>query len=299
MNPAVSIGMPVYDGENYLRQAVDSILGQTFGDFELIISDNASTDATHDICEDYSRRDARIRVYRNETNLGAAANYNRTVALATAPLFKWAAHDDVLAPTFLERCIGVLEQDREVVLCHTQSRFIDESGMPQEDYGVHLRTDSVVPHIRFHDLIWVRHWCLQVFGVMRRDALDHTDLHGDYASADRVLLVQMAFQGRFHEVPQRLFFSRRHSQQASRLVYDLHKYDRWFGPRRGASWPATRLVLEHLSAVRQAELSSAERARCYWSGMLRLTRFLKIWSRDLTVPIRTALGHQNSTRSLP
>ena len=99
--PRVSIGLPVYNGENFLEFALDSILGQTFQDFELIISDNASTDATESICRRYAAKDSRIRYYRNPNNQGAAQNYNRVFALARGEYFKWAAHDDVCKPNYL------------------------------------------------------------------------------------------------------------------------------------------------------------------------------------------------------
>src|SRR5262245_31410059 len=117
--PRVSIGVPVYNGERYLRECIDSILGQTFRDFELILSDNASTDATRTICEAYATRDPRVRYYRNEQNLGACRNFNRCVELARGDYFLWAAHDDAIAPEYLARCVEALDRDPSVVLSHS------------------------------------------------------------------------------------------------------------------------------------------------------------------------------------
>ena len=100
-HPRVSIGLPVYNGELFLENALDSILSQTYSDFELIISDNASDDKTEEICRSYAARDKRVRYSRNAHNLGAAPNYNRVYHLARGRYFKWASHDDVLAPEFL------------------------------------------------------------------------------------------------------------------------------------------------------------------------------------------------------
>lgn len=99
--PAVSIGMPVYNGAQYIREALDSLLAQTFSDFELIISDNASSDATKAICEEYARRDSRIRYVRQSENKGAAANFRFVLDRAKADLFMWAAYDDLWAPNYL------------------------------------------------------------------------------------------------------------------------------------------------------------------------------------------------------
>lgn len=289
--PRVSIGLPVFNGENYIEHALESILAQTYRDFELIISDNASTDSTPNICQAYADKDPRIRYYRNEENLGGPANFNHAFELSTGEYFKWAAHDDVLAPGFLLACVQVLDRDPKVVLCHPRARIIDENGSVIENYDVHLRTDSAQPHVRFHDLIWVRHWCLQFQGLIRRNALKLTPLHGEYASADRVLLVQLAFLGRFHEIGEYLFFSRRHGQQGSRFVHDLHAHSAWFAPSEKGRFqaPASKLVLQHFRAVRDAPLSPSERARCYLSGLLRLGKFLAILSRDVTVPARWML----------
>src|SRR3990172_5433048 len=127
--PVVSIGLPVYNGENYIEKAINSILSQTFKDFELIISDNASTDNTMDICKILSAKDRRIRYYRNEINRGAAWNFNRVFQLARGKYFQWACHDDVWIPTLLERYVEVLDQMPKVVLCYTKTTYIDEHGM--------------------------------------------------------------------------------------------------------------------------------------------------------------------------
>ena len=119
--PLVSIGMPVYNGENFVKGALDSILAQTFQDFELIISDNASTDKTKEICQKYAAKDQRITLLCNEKNVGAAKNYNRTFYASSGKYFMWLAHDDLIATEYLERCVEILEQNPSIVLCHIKS----------------------------------------------------------------------------------------------------------------------------------------------------------------------------------
>jgi glycosyltransferase involved in cell wall biosynthesis len=104
--PRVSIGLPVYNGQNYLRCALDSILQQDYTDFELIISDTASADASPGICQELARKDGRVRYYRNETNIGARGNYNRVFELARGEFFKWASHDDEFHPSGLRNHPG-------------------------------------------------------------------------------------------------------------------------------------------------------------------------------------------------
>jgi glycosyltransferase involved in cell wall biosynthesis len=106
--PQVSVGLPVYNGERFVADALASILAQTWQDLEVIVCDNASTDRTREICEAFAARDPRVRYYRNERNLGASPNWNRAFELSRGELFKWAAHDDVLCPTYIERAVAAL-----------------------------------------------------------------------------------------------------------------------------------------------------------------------------------------------
>ena len=116
--PRVSIGLPVFNGERYLARAIESVLGQDFRDLELIVCDNASTDRTPEICAAYARRDARVRYFRNPRNLGAGPNYDRCFRLARGEYFKWAAHDDRLAPDYLSRTVAALDAAPEAVPGH-------------------------------------------------------------------------------------------------------------------------------------------------------------------------------------
>ncbi|MDQ3247643.1 MAG: glycosyltransferase, partial [Chloroflexota bacterium] len=156
--PRVTIGLPVYNGENYLTTALDAILAQTYTDFTLVISDNASTDRTQAICLAYAAADKRIRYMRNAVNWGAAPNFSRVCELATGEYFMWAAHDDIMAPDLLARCVEVLDQDATVVLCHAQIKIIDAQGEVITAYDDALklhRIGSQQPHQRFRDLIMI------------------------------------------------------------------------------------------------------------------------------------------------
>jgi glycosyltransferase involved in cell wall biosynthesis len=198
--PRVSIGMPVYNGERFLAEAIESILAQTFTDFELIISDNGSTDSTPAICERYARLDSRIRYYRNEVNLGAAPNFNRAFHLAQGEYFKWAAHDDICLPQYLERCVETLDADAQAVLCYPRTWGINADGTRDEQFTARLdtsslRVESPRPHLRFSDMIHRYHLCHQVFGLFRRQVLARTPLIQPYTGSDRVLLAVVALYG--------------------------------------------------------------------------------------------------------
>ncbi len=216
--PRVCIGMPVYNAERYLEEALDSILAQTYADFTLVIVDNASTDRTPEICKAYVANDSRIQYYRNERNLGAAPNFNRTFTLSTGIYFKWAAHDDLIAPEFLERCVEVLDHDPNVVLCYPRVKMIDEYGQSIGDYDPLPDTSSSRPHERFRNLVLAPDLAVQQMGLIRRSALEKTMLHGSYPSSDEVLLAELALCGRFYELPERLLIFRYHTGQIARTT---------------------------------------------------------------------------------
>lgn len=263
--PRVSIGMPVFNGERYLEQALDSILAQTYPDFELTISDNASTDRTWEICQVYAAQDPRIRCIRNETNLGASRNFNQVFELASGEYFKWAAHDDLCAPEFLERCVEVLDRDTSVVLCYARTRAIDEMGEALREYDAKPRLGSPKPYVRFHECICVSHPQVAVFGVIRANTLEQTRLIGSYAASDRPLLGELTLLGKFHEIPEYLFFYRNHPLQSWRAHPSRHAEESWFDPARAGkiTFPHWRLLREHYLSIRRAPLSRQERTWCY------------------------------------
>ena len=126
--PRLSIGLPVYNAEEKLTETLEALLGQSYGDFELIISDNASTDSTADICHRYGKQDSRIRYIRQPRNIGRVPNHNFLVGQARGELFKWVAGDDLYARDLLKRCVDVLDENPQVVLAHAWEGVIDESG---------------------------------------------------------------------------------------------------------------------------------------------------------------------------
>jgi glycosyltransferase involved in cell wall biosynthesis len=211
--PRVSVGLPVFNAERYLEQAIDSILAQTYIDFELVISDNASTDRTPAICQTYAAKDPRVRYHCNSRNLGMAPNFNRAFQLSSGGYFKWAAYDDRIAPEFLSRCVEVLDRHPAVVLCYARAQLIDENGSFTAEYDPQPDTSSPKPQERFRNLILAPELAVQQMGLIRRTALEKTELHGSYPSSDEVLLAELALLGDFYEIPERLLIYRLHSEQ--------------------------------------------------------------------------------------
>ena len=251
--------MPVYNGANYIEEAIQSILTQTYSDFELIISDNASTDSTAEICQAYVKQDSSIRYYRNEKNLGAAKNFNRVFELAQGKYFKWAAHDDLIAPDFLEKCVEVLHKDPSLVLASPKAKIIDENGKVSQNHDLKLKTNSPNTFVRFSALLR-GHECFEIFGLIPVSALKMTPLIGNYGHGDGVLLARLALQGRFYQIPEYLFFPRRHPQQSmntfgaySRVLPDYHSYSVWFDAEKEGKiiyWGSVRYACSARGAMR-------------------------------------------------
>lgn len=274
-HPKVCIGLPVYNGQRYLARALDSLLGQTFTDFEVVVSDNASIDSTPDICRAYADKDTRVRYVRNEVNIGIAGNFNRVFELSRSPYFKWAACDDLVAPEFLARCVEVLDNDTFVGTVVSKERIIDEDGKELDFHATHeqyiaelgdryrpvpepQRLLSRKPHERFDDMVRRKVSFHETYGVIRSDVLARTALHGSYPGSDRVLVAELALLGGIYEIPEKLLFSR--------VSFDARSPD--VAMKMDPSWkgsiyfPELKVVGGYLRAVRSAPLKPGEKARC-------------------------------------
>jgi glycosyltransferase involved in cell wall biosynthesis len=273
----VSIGLPVYNGELYLKEAIESILNQTFTDFELIISDNASKDSTPFICESYARQDKRVRYYPSTKNYGASWNYNRTFKLAKGEYFKWAAHDDLCAPIFIERCIEVLQAHPEVILCYPKTRIIDEYGNFIKEYDDEMNLRISRPSERFKRFQRrTAGECNGVFGLIRKVILEKTSLIRNFSRADMVLLAQLSLLGEFYEISEELFFRRDHPKTSVRANRDLKSMAVWFDTEKENRIILRKLLwlYEFLKGIVRAKMICSERIKCFiqlfkWVGINR------------------------------
>ncbi|MFZ0544108.1 MAG: glycosyltransferase family 2 protein [Candidatus Promineifilaceae bacterium] len=279
-NPKVSLGLPVYNGDKFVAQAIESVLNQTFTDFELIISDNCSTDHTQQICERYAAQDSRVKYHRNVENLGAAANFNCCFELSSGEYFKWVAADDLIAPEFVERCVEELDRDPSFVLCFTNVHVIDEEGELVDKYDINLNTQAADPGERFRSLTIDWHMCFDVFGLIRSDALRQTPVMGNYGHGDGVLLARLGLMGRFQKIHDYLFFSRRHPEQSMRSFgyavdeggNDYHAYAEWFDPENIGKlvFPQWRILWEYYRSIWWSVVG--------WGVRLRAHFYLLWWS---------------------
>jgi glycosyltransferase involved in cell wall biosynthesis len=266
--PRLTIGLPVYNGEHYLEESLDALLGQTFEDFELIVSDNASTDGTADICRRYEQLDPRVRYVRQPRNLGAAGNHNFVVDQARAELFKWASADDLYARDLIERCVAALDANPHVVLAHSWTAMIDAAGSVTAAVKYPLDTSSMRAPERFRSMLFESGGD-DYYGVIRTDVIRRVVPQGSYHHADRTIVTDLALQGPFFQIPDWLYFRRDHPEQAERTCTTMRLRCEHADPRRGdrLRHPAVRLYGEYLwsylSAVSNAPLSAADRRECY------------------------------------
>jgi len=271
--PSVSIGLPVYNGERYLRQSIDSILAQTLQNFELVICDNASTDGTARICEEYAERDPRVRYFRNARNIGGINNANLTFELSRGELFRWAAHDDVCAPALLERCVQVLDERADAVGVYPGTVNIDEEGIETGSrYG--KEGTATRAHARFRELSYRYHPCEPIYGVIRSEVLRKTRLQQNYTGSDRALLCELALHGPFVQIPEPLFYKRYHRGNQYK---DWRGRMAWFLPDLQKSgrptFPNWLQLFDYLETVRRVPLSFADRQLCrLWISRWALTQ---------------------------
>jgi glycosyltransferase involved in cell wall biosynthesis len=289
--PRVSIGVPVYNGEAFLEEALASIRAQTFSDYELILSDNASTDGTRAICERHAARDPRIQYVRNAVNIGGDRNYYRCFELSGGEYFMTVAYDDRLDPRYVHETIRFLDAHPDVVLCHSRSHEIDGSGNVVRDLEPNPFTTSPSPHERFYDAVCVSRYVVANFGMLRSSVLRQMPPLAAYPSSDAFWQAELALRGRLYEIPEFLFYRRIHPG-AGHLT-PMHERLVWSNPADGDAifFPTWRRLGEYLSSVARAPIGFAERLRCLVQvgRYVGEKRVLGQMIRDLRMAVRNRL----------
>jgi glycosyltransferase involved in cell wall biosynthesis len=276
----------VYNGERHLRMALDRLLAQTLEDFELVISDNASTDGTRRICEEYARSDARVRYVRQPRNIGAARNWNAVFRETRGEYFKWASGNDFCAPTYLERGVGALEADPGAVLCYGRTQLLDENGDPIELYEGDLDAASDRPSARVARIRdeWVLNNAQQ--GVIRASALRKTRLDRSYPKGDLALMAELALYGRLLLLPDVLLYRRQSagSMMAMRTPEQIHRMYNPNAPpllKKLYGQYTGRFFVDHLVSAARAPIPFDEKVRAWghafrrtgaWRALGRLTK---------------------------
>ncbi len=296
--PTVSIGLPVYNGEQTIGRALASILSQDFEDFEFIISDNASTDDTARICESYARQDKRVRFVRNATNIGAGPNHNRLVELAKGKYFSWAAHDVEYLPGMLSRCVEVMKHvPASVVLAYPLCETVDDRGQIKYGDVRSIETKNPRPCRRFATVV-NRVWIVtQFYGLVVTEALRKTRLIDSFASSDYVLLAELAMLGEIREIPEVLTRRTLEPDRGAAANREKNAWAAWLDPRRANRRDRLtmrdRLVFEYLRSAWRLPLNPADKLLCllsvpvvcYGQIVLQATR---PWRHKLRACLKTA-----------
>ena len=279
--PAVSICLPVYNGENYVAAAIESILAQTFADFELIITDNASTDRTEEICRKFADADPRVRYYRNKRNIGGARNQAIAVELSRGRYVRLSAHDDRIATTHLEECVAVLEKQPDVIIAFTGTVEINEVGDVVRQYRS-TRGTADRPSRRFRELMFRDHNCDAIYGVIRSDVLRGVRPMENFIDADKVFLCRLAFHGRFVSIDRPLFYKRFHLKN---WVGNWRDRMAWYNPdaKGKATFPNWLELFSFINAVVTAPIPLLARLRCGATLVHWVVRYTPNLAKDLLV----------------
>ena len=261
--PTVGLGLPVYNGERYLEQTIRSILSQTFEDLSLVIGDNASTDGTEDICRSFEQ-DPRVTYLRRERNLGATPNYNDLMDRLDSPFVKWCAADDMLAPTYLEKCVERLRADDRASMAHARPRVVGPEGEPAGEWD----GDRIYGHPdvieRWRALVQAGDWH-SIFGLVRREVMDRVGVFPLYVNSDQWVLGGWLLHGPIAFVDEQLFIWRDHPDSFRRRVYaDRAAANDWWvaGKKRIPLEGSYRALVHARRLIRGAPISDAARRDC-------------------------------------
>lgn len=203
--PLISIGIPVYNEGRFLEESLSSLLSQDYQNLEIIISDNASTDRTEEICREFCIRDKRIRYHRFDINQGATANFKKVVDLAQGRYFIWAAGHDLWSPNLISECVDVLEKNPDGVIAFGSCQWIDAAGRQMARASGWTDTRGMDPVGRFFSVFWGN--MHPILGVMRIDALRQARFLACIGS-DLLMLSELVLMGHFIHAPSASWYRR-------------------------------------------------------------------------------------------
>jgi glycosyltransferase involved in cell wall biosynthesis len=289
----VVIGLPVYNAQKYLGAAIESHLGQSFGDFDLVISDNGSTDATAEICADYGRKDRRIKYFRSPENRGILWNHRRVFEAIESPeqYFRWAGADDIIEPGLLEAMVAVLDDRPEVVAVMPDTKNIDDDGEIVGSMARVLDLQSFEVFQRASDILLANYQHVIAYGLHRASTLRAMRTRPDYPGWDAVFAWELALRGQVVQIAGAALLRRFHPGSISR-VKTVKEMRKWVEPtaKSGMSFPHWTWAYERARVLFASPMSTRDR----WRIGVLLARFT-MWQRgslmrDVTQATRRTLG---------
>ena len=223
---SVNIGMPVYNEAQYISKAIESVLNQEFTDFQLVIFDNASTDNTIDICEQYVAQDRRIRVVKNPVNIGVSDNFKKAFEESNSPYFVWISGHDLWHPQFLAKCVDGLENNPSVVLYYPRSTWIDDTDRDLGEIGRSIETRGLDPVSRFQIVLWGMGYGSPTYGLLRSSALKQVTLGTKAVGLDNIILNELSLLGDIGYLDEPLHYVRKLADFGSWESYISKIFDR-------------------------------------------------------------------------
>src|SRR5467141_259910 len=276
--PFVSVGIPVFNGELFLRGAIDSMLTQSHTNLELIVSDNASTDGTAVIGREYAARDARVRYFRQPRNIGAPRNWNFVATCARGKYMKWLSANDYCDTTMLAACVEVLESDPRVVLCYGTTCLVDELTGAVQPFDGDFSITEEQPSVRLSRLLEKMTLNNAMTGLIRMEVLRKTALDRPYPGGDVVLMAELAMAGKFVLLFHPLQYRRIGVRTFSGLLTDK-ELRQFIDPEAkfGAGLDRLRLHIDYFASVLRASMPLQEKGRAltrvarnaYWDFTVR------------------------------
>ena len=273
----VSVGMPVYNSEHWISQSIESILSQSFENFELIISDNNSSDNTSEICKDYASKDNRVFFHKNEDNIGAANNFNKVFELSNGKYFKWASSNDLCGIQFLELCVQILDTYEDVVVASPRTQLIDKNNnvIQKLEEDLHLmqensfdRFDTFLNKVTLNNVEQ---------GLIRSSALNKTMLQAVYPNSDTILMSELAARGKFYQI-QEYLLSRRITETSTTNLMSESQIAEFYSPDKSKiSLQTIRVFLANLSIAFRIKTSFNQRLKFIRYAF----RYLKWERKDL------------------
>lgn len=293
-HPLVSIGIPVFNGEKLLAQALDALLNQDYNNLEIIISDNGSTDNTSNICKKFVNKDTRVQYFRSEENLGLSWNFNRVLELSNGKYFMWAAHDDLREPSTVSACVTKMEQCPEAVLCQTHTAMFIE-GRTERLCVFKLDSFEGVTKLveRYRETL--KHFqATAIYGLYRSSAMRKTRMFEKVIATDLAFIQELSIHGNFVQVPEVLF-----SYSGREKWNTVHQdYKAFFGKDRKPWWylPFVALFCNHWSRLASAKLPFSIKLRLWWVlidhevGQLALKLLIKSCGRICPAAMKEKLA---------
>jgi len=279
--------MPIYNCETYVGAAIEAQLEQTYTDFELVITDNASTDRSEEICRAYAARDPRIKYHRTAENLGATANYRLCLEFSVGEYFRWNPCDDLVSPNLVERAVDILDRDDSIFLAYARTKIIDGEGNLITDFNENMHLMDDLPSVRWRGVLENLRLGNVHYGLSRARILRKTGLLRNFSGGDFPLIAEMSLYGKFYEISDAFFYRRMHERAASALknnsdimvFYDPKHCERFF------SYNLFHLVVRLKSVVR-APIPLLEKLRIFGYEVHRTISGRKEFGREIVAALR-------------